>query len=171
MAKQVINREPPDSGEGDSLYAAFGKVIANFDELYALVAALQISSARIDANNNFTGKMLTNFTADVTVATVTGNTFTPPLGDAGAIREIDNAAPVDLVLPADRPKGYSITLVQMNAAGPLVWRAASGASVSLRPGSAGHTKTAGVEAHITAYVRSNSSGANAAWVVGGDTIP
>ena len=56
MAKQVINTgTSPNSRNGESIRSAFTKVNANFDELYASVAAdVQIPT---QVNNN--GKLLT----------------------------------------------------------------------------------------------------------------
>lgn len=170
MAQQIINHgTTPGDGTGEELFYAHQKTNSNFSELFGNDADLLANAARRDQDNNFTGKRLLNFLGDIATSTVTSNAVTLQLSDTGGIREIDNANPVTVTLAASMPKGYAVTLVQRNAAGPLVWQAGSGATVTPGWSSIGHTRTAGLGAHLFAYVRANTNGSSAAWVVIGDT--
>jgi len=53
MAKQTINTSTPNSGKGDSLFAAFTKINANFSELYDGLAGIEIGEVSWDS---ITGK-------------------------------------------------------------------------------------------------------------------
>lgn len=94
----------------------------------------------------------------------TGSTYTLQASDKGKVIEIANAGSVTLTLPNSLPKGFACTVIQ-DGAGQVTFSAASGASLKNRQS---HSKSAGNGAFTMLYVSSNS-GANASWMLGGDT--
>lgn len=99
----------------------------------------------------------------------TGTTYTLDVAgtdtDSGRIIDHANAAPITVTLPNSAPVGFCVTYVQ-SGAGQVTFSPASGASLRNRQS---HTKTAGQWAETTLYVRSNSGGSSAEYVLGGDT--
>lgn len=120
--------------------------------------ALQGSGVVISDANEISG-YAANINAQV------GTTYTLQASDAGKIVELTNAAAIALTLPNSLPKGFCCTVVQ-GGAGAVTFTAEAGGT---RVNRSGHTKSAGANAWCGLYVRSNS-GANAAWVLGGDTV-
>lgn len=95
----------------------------------------------------------------------TGTTYTLVASDTGRVVECNNAAAITLTLPANAAVGFCCTVVQ-GAAGQITLTPASGATLRHRQS---HTKTAGQWAGVTLYVRTNSGGSAAEWVLMGDT--
>lgn len=99
----------------------------------------------------------------------TGTTYTLDVAgvdtDSGKIIDHANASAITVTLPATAPVGFACTYVQTGA-GQITFTAASGGTLSNRQS---HTKAAGNKAMVTLYVRDNSGGSAAAWVLGGDT--
>ena len=95
----------------------------------------------------------------------TGTTYTLVASDTGRVVECSNAAAITLTLPANASVGFCCAVVQ-GAAGQITLTPASGATLRHRQS---HTKTAGQWAGATLYVRTNSGGSAAEWVLMGDT--
>ncbi len=98
------------------------------------------------------------------INTQTGTSYTLDAADTGKIVELSNASAIALTLPATAAVGFACTLVQAGA-GQVTF--AAGGSGSLRNRQS-HTKLAGQWAMASAYVRTNSGGSAAEWVVSGD---
>lgn len=130
MMEVIKVGEEPGDGSGDPLPVAFGKMNANFSDLYAteklkpnrplsstdrhLVrylgtegAAVQDSVIAVDDDGLFSGQA-----ADVRVKTAS---YALTRADAGAIIEFDSASPVTLTLPAGMQKGAIFYVVQRGA--------------------------------------------------------
>lgn len=97
--------------------------------------------------------------------TQTGTTYTIASTDTGKVIDHANAAAITVTLPATFSVGFACTYVQAGA-GQITFSAASGATLRNRQA---HSKSAGQYAMMTLYVRSNSGGSAAEWVLGGDT--
>ena len=99
----------------------------------------------------------------------TGTTYTLDVAgtdtDSGRVVDHANAAAITVTLPNSAPVGFCVTYVQAGA-GQITFSPASGALLRNRQS---HTKTAGQWAGVTLYVRSNSGGSAAEYVLAGDT--
>lgn len=95
----------------------------------------------------------------------TGTTYTLTATDTGKVVELTNAAAITLDMPNNLPVGWCCTVVQ-GGAGAVTFTPASGAT---RRNRQSHTKTAGQWAACMLYVRTNSGGSAAEYVLGGDT--
>lgn len=87
--------------------------------------------------------------------------------DSGKIIDHANAAAIAVTLPNSAPAGFACTYVQAGA-GQITFSVQGGGTAVLRNRQS-HTKTAGQWAMVTLYVRGNSGGTAAEWVLGGDT--
>jgi hypothetical protein len=95
----------------------------------------------------------------------TGTTYTLDAADTGKIVDLSNAAAITLTLPATFPVGWCCTVVQ-SGAGQVTLTPAGSAT---RRNRQSHTRTAGQWACVTLYVRANSGGSAAEYVMMGDT--
>lgn len=99
----------------------------------------------------------------------TGTTYTLDVAgtdtDSGRVIDHANGSAVTVTLPNSAPVGFCVTYVQAGV-GQITFSPASGASLRNRQS---HTKTAGQWAGVTLYVRSNSGGSAAEYVLAGDT--
>lgn len=96
--------------------------------------------------------------------TQTGTSYTLQATDDGKVVEFSNAAAVAVTVPNSLPVGFSCVLVQAGA-GQAQFSAGSGATQRQR---SSFTRTAGQWAMVSMYVRANSGGAAAEYVLGGD---
>jgi hypothetical protein len=94
----------------------------------------------------------------------TGTTYTVVAADTGKIVDHANVAAIAVTLSNAAPAGTCLTYVQ-SGAGQITFAAEAGGTLVNRQG---HTKTAGQNAAVSLYVRSNS-GTDAVWVLLGDT--
>jgi hypothetical protein len=95
----------------------------------------------------------------------TGTTYTLQASDSGKIVECTNGSAITVTLPNSLGVGFCCTVVQ-GGSGAITFSAASGATLRNRQS---HTKTAGQWAGGTLYVRTNSGGSAAEYVLNGDT--
>lgn len=95
----------------------------------------------------------------------TGTSYTLTAADTGKVVELTNAAAITLDIPNSLPVGWCCTVVQ-GGSGAVTFTPASGATLRNRQS---HTKTAGQWAVCMLYVRTNSGGSAAEYVLGGDT--
>jgi hypothetical protein len=95
----------------------------------------------------------------------TGTTYTLQASDSGKVVECTNGSAITVTLPNSLAVGFCCTIVQ-GGAGQITLSAASGANMRNRQS---HTKTAGQWAGATLYVRTNSGGSAAEYVLNGDT--
>jgi hypothetical protein len=95
----------------------------------------------------------------------TDTSYTLAAADTGKVVELTNAAAITLDMPNNLPVGWCCTVVQ-GGAGAVTFTPASGAN---RRNRQSHTKTAGQWAMCSLYVRPNSGGSAAEYVLGGDT--
>lgn len=99
----------------------------------------------------------------------TGTTYTLDVAgtdtDSGRIIDHANGSGITVTLPNSAPVGFCVTYVQ-SGAGQVTFSAASGATLQNRQS---HTKIAGQWGMVTLYVRANSGGTSAVYVLGGDT--
>lgn len=95
----------------------------------------------------------------------TGTTYTVQASDSGKIIDHANGSAITTTLPNNLPVGWCCTYAQTGA-GQVTFSAASGATLRNR---SSHTKTAGQWGEVTLYVRSNSGGSAADYVLAGDT--
>lgn len=95
----------------------------------------------------------------------TGTSYTLQASDSGKVVELTNASAITLTMPNSLPVGWCCTVVQ-GGAGVATFSAASGAT---RRNRQSHTRTAGQWAMCSIYVRDNSGGSAAEYVLGGDT--
>jgi len=119
---------------------------------------LQESGVLVTDNDEISG-YLGNINAQ------TGTAYTLEVADTGKVVECTNASAITLTLPANAAVGFCCTVVQ-GGAGQVTLTPASGAT---RRNRQSHTKTAGQWAGVTLYVRTNSGGSAAEWVMMGDT--
>lgn len=96
----------------------------------------------------------------------TGTTYTIQTSDTSLIIDHSNAEAITVTLPNNAVVGTIVTYVQAGA-GQITFSPISGATLVSREG---HVKTAGQYALVTLYVRANSDGTSAVWVLGGDTV-
>jgi hypothetical protein len=99
------------------------------------------------------------------VEEVNTTTYTLQASDRGKVKVFNNASAITVTLPNSLSQGFAITWVQKGA-GAVTFTPASGATRNNR---STHTKSAGQWAMGSLYVDSNSGGAAAAYVLGGDT--
>lgn len=95
----------------------------------------------------------------------TGTTYTLVAADTGKIVELTNASAITLTLPNSLAVGFNCTIVQ-GGAGQVSLSVAGGGSLRNR---STHTKLAGQWAAASLYVRTNSGGSAAEYVLAGDT--
>lgn len=106
---------------------------------------------------------LTGYRARIEV--VTASTYTALLSDSGKIKELSDATGVALTLDPELPIGWNCLFVQADE-GPITFGTTGDGEIAHRMS---HTKSAGLNAPCTVYVRSNSLGTDAVFVLGGDT--
>jgi hypothetical protein len=99
------------------------------------------------------------------VKLTTANSYALLAADSGKVLEFSDGTGVALDMHNNLPKGWCATVVQV-AAGAVTFTPASGAT---RRNRQSHTKSAGQWAMCTLYVRANSGGSAAEYVLGGDT--
>lgn len=99
-----------------------------------------------------------------TINLQTGVSYTLSTGDDGKVVELSNAASIALQIPNNLPVGFSCLIVQA-AAGQVTISAASGAT---QRSFGSYNKTAGQWAMVSLYVRANSGGSAAEYVIGGN---
>jgi hypothetical protein len=97
----------------------------------------------------------TNAATSITVSSV----------DTGRILETTSGSAVSLTLAATAAVGTQLTVVQ-NGAGQITFASTGSGTVVNRQS---HTKSAGQNAAVDLYVRANSGGSAAVWVLSGDT--
>jgi hypothetical protein len=167
MAQQTINRgTTPGDGTGEILFSAWGKVNANFGEIYSTVGTLSsifANAALRNADNNFNGFSLFNFTGDV--VTETGPFALSQATHGGKIVRVNSASPVTVTVPNNLPEGFNCPIVQRGA-GEITFVPASGATLDHRQS---HTKSAGQKAVVGIFVDSNVGGTSAVALLSGDT--
>jgi hypothetical protein len=95
----------------------------------------------------------------------TGTTYTLQSSDRGKVVELTNGSSITLTLPSTLAVGFCCTIVQ-GGAGQVNVSAGSGATLRNRQS---HTKLAGQWSGATLYVRTNSGGSAAEYVLNGDT--
>jgi hypothetical protein len=95
----------------------------------------------------------------------TGTTYTLQASDRGKVVELTNGSSITLTLPSTLAVGFCCTIVQ-GGAGQVNVAAGSGATLRNRQS---HTKLAGQWSGATLYVRTNSGGSAAEYVLNGDT--
>ena len=117
----------------------------------------QASGVIVDDNNAISGYI-------GSLNKQTGTSYTLVAGDTGKIVELSNAAAIALTAANTLPEGFACTIVQGGAGQVTIASTGSGTVVNRQS----HTKTAGLNAMCSVYVRSNS-GTNAVFVLGGDT--
>lgn len=83
---------------------------------------------------------------------------------ASAMLQVNKGTNVTLTLPANLPQGFGFLVDQLGV-GLAIFACASGATKVNRQS---FDRTAGAGALMSAYVRSNTDGASAVWVLGGD---
>lgn len=180
MAQQTINiGTVANDGTGDPLRTAFDKCNDNFTELYASGSGDVTSAANLTNNAVVRGDggakgvqtsgvligdsdEISGYKGDINFQT--GTTYELVAADTGKIIDHANANPITVTLPNDAAVGFCCTYVQADA-GQITFTAEATGSLVNRQS---HTKTAGENAMVTLYVRSNS-GTNPVWVMGGDT--
>ena len=94
-----------------------------------------------------------------------GTAYTLVPADNDLIIEFSNATAVAVTLPNSLPAGFSCLLMQSSTATVTI-SAASGATLR---NARNHTKLFGQWSMATVYVRTNTAGNNAEWVLSGDT--
>ena len=140
-ASSVDNTLPRFDGTTGKLLQSSGIVVSDTDELSGYLAKLNLQTG-------------TTYTID---------TASP--GDRGKIIDHSNASSIAVTLPATAPAGFSCTYVQSGAGQITFASTGSGTLVNRQS----HTKTAALNAMVSLYVRANSGGSAAVWVLGGDT--
>lgn len=101
-----------------------------------------------------------------TINLQTGTTYTLTSGDDGKVVELSNAGAITLTVPNSLPQGFSCLIVQV-AAGQVT--IAAGSSATQRAFGS-YTKTAGQWAAVSLYVRANSGGSAAEYVLAGNMV-
>jgi hypothetical protein len=95
---------------------------------------------------------------------IAGTTYTMQQADDGLVKETTNGSAVTVTMPNSLTVGTSGVLTQA-AAGQVTFAAAVGATLRQR---SSLTKTSGQWAEVSWYVRTNSGGAAAEYVLAGD---
>ena len=99
------------------------------------------------------------------VGTNAGTSVTLGSSDTGGVVETTSGSAVSVTLSETAAVGTSLTLTQAGI-GQVTFAAGSGGTLRNRQS---HTKTAGQWAAVNLYVRTNSGGSAAEWVLSGDT--
>lgn len=93
-----------------------------------------------------------------------GTTYTVQANDNGKVIELSNAGSITVTVPNNLLVGFSCVFVQV-LGGQVTFAADTGATQRQRQG---FTKTAGQWAMVSMYVRANSGGSAAEYVLAGD---
>lgn len=101
-----------------------------------------------------------------TVKTDTSTSYATINSDTGKIVELNNGSAIGVTLHKAAPVGHNCIFVQMGA-GQVTFAAESGGSMRAY---LSLTKTAGQYAAVSAYVRTNSGGSAAEWVLSGTMV-
>jgi hypothetical protein len=120
---------------------------------------IQSTGVVIDDNNGLYGYIAV--LNDQTGTTYTLDTTT----DRGKILTLTNASAITATLPATAAVGYGLTVYQ-GGAGQVTF-SPSGSATLVNKSS--HTKMSGQHAVVTLFVKANSGGSAAVWVLAGDT--
>lgn len=99
-----------------------------------------------------------------TIVVIANSAYTFANSDSGKIFEFSNTSATTVTLPNTAPQGFNVMAVQVGT-GNVSFSNAAGTTLVKRTTGA---NTGGQYAMATLYVRSNA-GANAAWILGGDT--
>lgn len=162
----VFSIQQANTSQSGFLSSTDWNTFNNKASLTAFSASLPIqynnSTGAFTLSSDFNGNTITNFTTSLNQQT--GVTYTLQTSDRGKIVELSNASAITVTLPNSLPQGFSCLVVQ-SGAGQVTLTAASGATLLNRQS---FTKTAGQNAGLTLYVRSNTSGTNAVYVSIGD---
>lgn len=154
--KPVISATSSGSGDVAGPSSSVDNTLARFDG--AGGKTLQGSGVAVSDNNEISGyKGHLN--------SQTGTSYTLQASDTGRVIELTDGGAITLTLPNSLQVGFCCTVVQ-GGVGVATFSAASGATLRNRQG---HTKTAGQWAMCSIYVRVNSGGSAAEYVLGGDT--
>jgi hypothetical protein len=121
-----------------------------------------MNCVNITSTNTGVRSILNNGLSHVLANTAT--TYTINMTDNGNIRTQSNASAITTTLPNSLPRGFRTTVEQLGA-GQITFSAESGGSITSY---SSLVKTAGQYAVVEAYVRTNTTGKNAAWVLTGD---
>lgn len=117
---------------------------------------------QIDSNGaDLQAAELFNYKAKLNLQT--GTTYTLASTDTGKVVDHSNASAITVTLPNNLPVGFCCTYSQTGA-GQVTFSAASGATLNSYTSK---TKIAGQYAAVTIWVRSNSTGTNAVYVISG----
>jgi hypothetical protein len=119
-------------------------------------------SAENLVDGDFGGYAIFNFLG--TVKTTTANTYATIDSDTGKIVELIDGTGVAVTLHKAAPIGHNCVFTQMGA-GQLTFAPEGGGGIMRSYNSL--TKTAGQYAVVSAYVRTNSGGSAAEWVLSG----
>jgi hypothetical protein len=130
------------NGTGGATLQSTGVVISDADEISGYLANVNLQTG-------------TTYTVDVAGSDT----------DSGKIIDCNNGSAIAVTLPATAPVGFACTVVQAGA-GQITFASTGSGTVVNRQS---HTKTAGNKAMVALYVRANSGGSAAVWVLGGDT--
>lgn len=132
-------------------------------KISAIATSSVLGSVKVGSGLAVTGDGTVSITATSNVQS--GSTYTIAASDNDLIIELTNATAVTVTLPNNLPAGFSCAIMQSNTATVTIV-AASGATLN---NARSHTKLFGQWAVATLYVRSNSGGTNAVWLLSGDT--
>lgn len=119
----------------------------------------------VDNSNTNTQATFYNNNGNQHVKAGTSTTYTLNRSDCFNRRTLSNAGAITCTLPKDLPVGSWVEVEQLGA-GQVTFVGASGATLQNR---SSHTKTAGQYGVVRLYVRTNTTGTNAVWVLSGDT--
>lgn len=147
---------PPGSGDVTGPVSSVDNTLPRFDGTTG--KTLQGSGVSVTDNNEISG-----YRGHINAQS--GTTYTLQASDSGKIVECTNNSAITVTLPNSLAVGFCCTIVQCGA-GQVTLSAASGASLRNRQS---HTKTAGQWSGATVYVRTNSGGSAAEYVLNGDT--
>lgn len=103
------------------------------------------------------------FSLGATIIPVTGNLLITEAHN-GCILQVNAATDITLTLAATTPPGVTVMVDQIGS-GKAIFAAESGGTKANR---SSFDRTAGANAVMTAYVRSNVNAVSAAWLLNGD---
>jgi hypothetical protein len=155
--RQAFGFPPPGAGSGDVVGpgSSVDNTLARFHSTTGKV--IQDSGVLVSDDDEISGYK-------GNINRQTGTSYTLVAADSGKIVELANAGAIALTADPALPKGFNCMVVQALAGQVTIASTGSGTVVNRQ----GHTKTAGAEAMLSLYVRSNS-GTDAVFVLGGDT--
>lgn len=166
IANSTTNITSATNSNLTGLLTANGTKVSNTTGITFGAGSITLDTITATGNGTLGNATITgNLVANLTIVANASTTYTFSATDNSRVLRLGNASAITVTLPNSLFVGFNVTVFQTGA-GNITFSNATGANLFNR---SGHTKAAGQWAMVTLVVDSNGNGANANYVLGGDT--